>query len=307
MKSACLRIALTWRLKKRSGVAGGTRSRFYIATTKDKGIVLALTADEAIQGRKAAATHDKFVEQLHTLKEVAALQGQTRPAEALDAEMGEEVAGNESGEEEIDHPEKRQVRARKVKVPAVVESEEESEDGMVVHEMRCERCEKKDVECYGPEGMGCTRCKTSKQACSYLHLVCATAKFPHLLWSFPADPLQVQSIGSGWVVGLKALSLFQMAKVHRRTRSLRRQNLWFSWLALFLMVPDAWEHGRWVWIIRCFLVYIRFGYEKVLRKISLVEAQGKMKDILCSEGGAFWVYRHIGILSAMLECEGRCF
>ncbi|KAG2034430.1 hypothetical protein BDR03DRAFT_984412 [Suillus americanus] len=140
---------------------------FYIAAAKDQGVVLALTADEAIQGREAAATHDKFVEQLHTLKEVAALH-----------EMGEEAAANESGEEEIDCPEKRPVRARKVKVPAVVESEEESEDGMVVHEMRCEHCEKKDLECYGPEGMGCTRCKTSKQACSYSHLACAKAEVP---------------------------------------------------------------------------------------------------------------------------------
>ncbi|KAG2030639.1 hypothetical protein BDR03DRAFT_1016937 [Suillus americanus] len=84
--------------------------------------------------------------------------------------MGEEAAGNVSCEEEIDRPEKRQVRACKAKVPAVVQSEEESEDGMVIHEMRCEHCEKKDVECYGPEGMGCTRCKTSKQACSYSRL-----------------------------------------------------------------------------------------------------------------------------------------
>ncbi|KAG2030131.1 hypothetical protein BDR03DRAFT_1017491 [Suillus americanus] len=151
---------------------------FYIVATKDQGVVLALTADEAIQGREAAATHDKFVEQLHMLKEVTVLQGQTRPAEVSDAEMGEEAAGNESGEEEIDRPEKRPVCACKAKVPAVVESEEESEDGMVVHEMRCERCEKKDLECYGPEGMGCTRCKTSKQACSYSRLACAKAKVP---------------------------------------------------------------------------------------------------------------------------------
>ncbi|KAG2028839.1 hypothetical protein BDR03DRAFT_1019285 [Suillus americanus] len=115
---------------------------FYIAAAKDKGIVLALMADEAIQ------------------------------------EMGEEVARNESGEEEIDPPEKRQVRTCKAKVPTVVESEEESEDGMVVHEMRCEHCEKKDVECHGPDGMGCTRCKTFKQACSYSHLARAKAKVP---------------------------------------------------------------------------------------------------------------------------------
>ncbi|KAG2031485.1 hypothetical protein BDR03DRAFT_986354 [Suillus americanus] len=49
---------------------------------------------------------------------------------------------------------------------------------MVIHEMRCERCEKKDLECYGPEGMGCTRCKTSKQACSYSCLARAKAKVP---------------------------------------------------------------------------------------------------------------------------------
>ncbi|KAG2031761.1 hypothetical protein BDR03DRAFT_986169 [Suillus americanus] len=126
--------------------------RFYIAAAKDKGIVLALMADEAIQGCKTAATHDKFVEQLYTLKEVAALQGQTQPAEALDAEMGEEVAGDNSGEEEIDLPEKSLRRIQR----------------MAWSSMTCG-----------------ANTRVLRQ------------RFLHLLRSFPADPLLVQSVRSG--------------------------------------------------------------------------------------------------------------
>ncbi|KAG2077854.1 hypothetical protein BDR04DRAFT_1112949 [Suillus decipiens] len=59
---------------------------------------------------------------------------------------------DEDGEDEVDPPE---------------DVDGDSDDGIVIHDMRCKHCESRDLECTGREGQGCTECRASKQCCSY--------------------------------------------------------------------------------------------------------------------------------------------
>ncbi|KAG1784854.1 uncharacterized protein HD556DRAFT_1425285 [Suillus plorans] len=148
----------------------------FIAAGKDKGVALALTAEDVARGKELVGIHDRFVEQLHALKEMAARQAEISEPQGAPVDVSMEGEGDEEedadGESEV--PIKRPTRVRKAKHPAP--KGDDSDDGMILHDPPCDRCAKRDTECFGPEKRGCTECRNSKQACSYSRIARAKGK-----------------------------------------------------------------------------------------------------------------------------------
>ncbi|KAG1781372.1 hypothetical protein EV702DRAFT_1042477 [Suillus placidus] len=134
-----------------------------IASGREKGVVLALTSEEVARGKETAGIHDGYVEQLRALKSEAARQAEIKSQQIVPADVSmEEEDDDKDGEDEdsVKHP----LHTRKSKAPAPTDSDG---DGIVIHETLCMCCAKKNLECAGPEGQGCTECWSSKQHCMY--------------------------------------------------------------------------------------------------------------------------------------------
>ncbi|KAG1781176.1 hypothetical protein EV702DRAFT_1193359 [Suillus placidus] len=139
--------------------------RHVIASGREKGVVLALTSKEVSKGKEMAGVHEGYVEQLRALKSEAVRQAEIKSQQIVPANVSmEEEDDDEDGEDEVSV--KCPLCACKSKAPALTDLDG---DGIVIHETPCLRCVKKNLECAGPEGQGCTECRSSKQRCMYSH------------------------------------------------------------------------------------------------------------------------------------------
>ncbi|KAG2093524.1 uncharacterized protein F5147DRAFT_657419 [Suillus discolor] len=138
-------------------------SEVIMKTVLDRGVTLVLSAEEITKGKELTKLHDHFVEQLQFVKDAATRQAVTQNAPvdvSMDSEGNEEDA---DGESEVLM--KRPMWVCKSKQPAP--KDDESDDGIVVHDPPCKRCNKRNAECVGPKGLRCMECCNAKQACSY--------------------------------------------------------------------------------------------------------------------------------------------
>ncbi|KAG1719359.1 hypothetical protein EDB19DRAFT_1785489 [Suillus lakei] len=137
-----------------------------MAASKDKGIVLLLTVEEIALGKEMAGVHDRFVDEMWIIKDQAACQAEIQELQGAGPDMTMDGDGEEELEDEEEAPLKRLkwVRRKKVLVP---EPDTDERGMIVVHEMKCARCETWELECAGPEGQGCLGCRAAKSGCSY--------------------------------------------------------------------------------------------------------------------------------------------
>ncbi|KAG1807205.1 hypothetical protein EV424DRAFT_1543982 [Suillus variegatus] len=133
-------------------------------TADAKRVLLRLSAEEITMGKELMKLHDHFVEQLQIVKDVAACQAISESVPA-DVSMEGEGDKEEDADGESEVPIKWLTWIRKSKQPAP--KDDDSDGGFIVHDPPCERCAKRNVECVGPKGLGCTECCSAKQACSY--------------------------------------------------------------------------------------------------------------------------------------------
>ncbi|KAG2078753.1 hypothetical protein BDR04DRAFT_1112881 [Suillus decipiens] len=141
-----------------------------IKARQEKGVILVLTSEDVATGCQVSKWHNMFIGQLCALKEEAARQAKiwTQQSMGPDIVMGNQ-GDDEDGKDEIDPPEVHPKQICKSRAPVVQDADGDSDDGIVIHVMRCKCCESRDLECAGRESQGCTECRASKQRCSYSH------------------------------------------------------------------------------------------------------------------------------------------
>ncbi|KAG2078729.1 hypothetical protein BDR04DRAFT_1112866 [Suillus decipiens] len=110
-----------------------------IKARQEKGVTLALTSEDVVMGHQVAEWHNTFIGQLHTLKEEAARQAeiQTQQSAGPDIAMGNQ-GDDEDGEDEFDPPEVHPKRIHKSRAPVVQDVDDDLDDGIVIHDMRCQ-------------------------------------------------------------------------------------------------------------------------------------------------------------------------
>ncbi|KAG1728122.1 hypothetical protein EDB19DRAFT_1748199, partial [Suillus lakei] len=124
-----------------------------MAAGKDKGVALLLTAEEIALGKEMAGVHDRFVDEMRIIKDQAARQAEIQELQGAGPDVTMDGDGEEELEDEEEAPPKRPEAGPAEKVTCS-EPDADERGVIVVHEMKCARCETRELECAGPEGQG---------------------------------------------------------------------------------------------------------------------------------------------------------
>ncbi|KAG0694694.1 hypothetical protein DFH29DRAFT_880546 [Suillus ampliporus] len=118
-----------------------------VSVAKEKGIILALPADEVAAGEAGALMYNHFYARVSALKAAA-----IRTPEPDEQNSTSVTTGTVT---------------RKKSVMECMSAKTSINPNFVVHDPPCSRCQAKDALCEGPHGQGCITCQSAKQACDY--------------------------------------------------------------------------------------------------------------------------------------------
>ncbi|KAG0691543.1 hypothetical protein DFH29DRAFT_1010806 [Suillus ampliporus] len=144
-----------------------TRLSACVSVAKEKGIVLALPADEVAAGEAGASMYNHFYAQVSMLK--AAAIRTPEPDEQNSTSVATGTVTRKKSVMEVSVPDVPGVSrtTRSKAVPPRMSAKTSIDPNFILHDPPCSRCQAKDALCEGPDGQGCTTCRSAKQACDY--------------------------------------------------------------------------------------------------------------------------------------------